>query len=94
MTYEKFRTGFTFRDIRLMLKREADIKYQNGEYMFITRHTVLGRWRQIKLEMYNTYYGDFEDGTEENQQCEMESKTVDERQTVQELCHQVCDEIF
>lgn len=55
LDYEDFKTGFTFKDIRLMLKQEADRKYKKGEYMFITRKTVLGRWHQIKKEMYNEY---------------------------------------
>lgn len=28
--------------------------YERGQYMFVTRHTVLGRWREIKIEMFNT----------------------------------------
>lgn len=28
-------------------------KYKHGEYMFITRRTVLGRWREIKMKMYS-----------------------------------------
>ncbi len=54
-TYDTFRTGLTFNDIRQILKFEQRRKYEKGEYMFITRHTVLGRWREIKLRMYNEY---------------------------------------
>lgn len=50
--YEDFRTGYTFKDVRRMLQREADGRYAKGEYMFITRHTVLGRWKEIKEKMY------------------------------------------
>jgi hypothetical protein len=50
--YNKFRTGLTFKQVRLLLKYEADRKYRNGEYMFITRHTVLGRWKEIKMKMF------------------------------------------
>lgn len=51
--YSEFRTGLTFKIVRNMLRIEAKNKYENkGEYMFITRHTVLGRWHQIKMEMY------------------------------------------
>lgn len=50
--YNNFRTGLTFTDIRRDLKREAKKKYERGQYMFITRATVLGRWREIKLKMY------------------------------------------
>ena len=41
MEYNEFRTGFTFKDIREILQLEADRKYDAGEYMWITRHTVL-----------------------------------------------------
>lgn len=51
--YNEFRTGFTFTEIRHILKREANKKYKHGEYMFITRRTVLGRWREIKMKMYS-----------------------------------------
>lgn len=53
--YEKFKTGLTFRDIRLMLAREQKKKRENFEYMFVTRRTVLGRFREIKLEMFKEF---------------------------------------
>ena len=50
MTYEQFRTGLTFRDVHAGLVVEArNVFAREGRRMFITRHTVLGRWRQIKL---------------------------------------------
>lgn len=52
MDYNSFRTGLTFKDVRQILQIEARNKYRNGEYMFVTRHTVLGRWREIKLKMF------------------------------------------
>lgn len=51
-SYENFRTGLTFRDVRGILDMEKRRKYDNGEYMWITRHTVLGKWHEIKLRMY------------------------------------------
>jgi len=54
-SYNDFRTGLTFKDVRQILKHESKIKYNKGEYMFITRHTVLGRWHQIKKQMYEEY---------------------------------------
>jgi len=50
--YKNFRTGLTFMDVRRALKLEAKKKYERGQYMFITRATVLGRWHEIKLKMY------------------------------------------
>ncbi len=51
--YNSFRTGLTFTDIRRALKLEAKKKYERGQYMFITRATVLGRWHELKLKMYS-----------------------------------------
>ena len=50
--YNEFRTGFTFGEVREMLQHEANKRYARGEYMFITRATVLGRWHEIKQKMY------------------------------------------
>ena len=55
VSYDEFRTGLTFACVFQILKREALVKWEAGERMFITRHTVLGRWRQIKLESYDAY---------------------------------------
>lgn len=43
--YEDFRTGLTFEEVYYML----------WNHPHKTRHTVLGKWRQIKLEMYAEY---------------------------------------
>lgn len=53
--YSDFRTGLSFTYVRRLLKIEADSKYKKGIYMFITRHTVLGRWHEIKQRMYSDY---------------------------------------
>jgi len=50
--YNKFRTNLTFKEVRFILSCEAKKKYENNDYMFITRHTVLGRWREIKMKMF------------------------------------------
>lgn len=55
LSYDQFRTGLTFRDVYIILDRERKALRQRGAYMFITRHTVLGRWREIKLRMYKEY---------------------------------------
>jgi hypothetical protein len=55
LTYKDFKTGLTFKEVRQILQIEADSKYEKGEYMFITRATVLGRWFQIKKQMYDMY---------------------------------------
>lgn len=53
--YDKFRTGLTFADVREMLKREQDAAYRSGQYMFVSRATVLGRMHQLKREQYARY---------------------------------------
>lgn len=56
--YGDFRTGLSFRDVRELLAREAWTHYQRtGTYMFVGRSTVLGRWRQLKLQMYEQATG-------------------------------------
>jgi hypothetical protein len=59
--YKEFRTGLSFKDIRKDLKVEQERKYRDyNEYMFVTRHTVLGRWREIKLKMFSQFQKDLE----------------------------------
>lgn len=65
MTYDEFRTGLTFRCVFEMLRVEAMQKEAQGERMFITRHTVLGRWHQIKRESYEGYRRSRRDGLRE-----------------------------
>jgi len=55
LSYKEFRTGLSFKDVRRILKKESERKLKHNEYMFITRHTVLGRWHQIKKQMYKEY---------------------------------------
>ena len=55
LSYNEFRTGLTFKQVRQMLSIEQKRKRENFNYMFVTRATVLGRWHQLKLEMYRNY---------------------------------------
>lgn len=55
MKYDQFRTGLTFKQIRAELRAEADAKYRAGQYMFVTRRTVLGRWHQHKRDLWRQY---------------------------------------
>lgn len=57
--YHEFRTGLTFKAVREMLAHEShEFCRRTGQYMFVGRRTVLGRWRQYKLEMYEAYLAD------------------------------------
>ena len=58
--YKNFRTGFTFAQIEDILYVEfKQLSEKTNEYKWITRHTILGRWRQIKLHMFKSTYDDF-----------------------------------
>ena len=53
LSYDQFRTGLTFADVRAMLWSYSDNPkdWPKG----VSRHTVLGKWRQIKQDMYAEY---------------------------------------
>lgn len=56
LSYDQFRTGLTFTDIVAELEVEAARRFdQSGERMFITRHTILGRWCEHKRRLYRDY---------------------------------------
>ena len=56
LCYEDFRTGLMFRAVYEDLNYEQKQVFESeGRRMFITRHTVLGRWHQIKQEMNRDY---------------------------------------
>ena len=55
-TYNQFKTGYTFKEIRRMLKIESERKFrEKNEIMYVTRHTVLGRWKQLKRKCGNSF---------------------------------------
>jgi hypothetical protein len=49
--YDNFRTGLTFVEVWEMLR----IEQREGKRRHITRHTVLGRWHEIKLRMFSDW---------------------------------------
>lgn len=56
MNYSDFRTGLTFGAVFQELKVEQMGAFEReGRRMFITRHTVLGRWHQHKLTGWAIY---------------------------------------
>ena len=49
LTYEKFRTGLTFKEVRnLYWVNNPD----SDTWKYKRRHTVLGKWREIKQKMW------------------------------------------
>lgn len=55
LTYQDFRTGLTFAEIAQELHTERRIAHERGEYRWVTRRTILGRWCQYKRELYERY---------------------------------------
>ena len=53
--YDIFRSGYTFLDVRQMLWSYSD---DSRDWPNVSRHTVLGYWRQLKLELWE-HYGTF-----------------------------------
>ena len=53
--YQDFRSGLTFAEVREELSQEQRSVRDTGCYMYVTRSTVLGRWRQHKLSAYEHY---------------------------------------
>jgi hypothetical protein len=46
--YGGFRTGLTYYEIWQVLRQEKEA----GRRAHITRHTVLGKWHEMKMSMY------------------------------------------
>lgn len=51
-SYSRYRCGLTFEDVRRELMTEQAAAKARGEYMFVTRKTVLGRMHQYKRHAY------------------------------------------
>lgn len=51
--YKEFATGLTFGDVRRLLAVEQrHTRDFTGDYMYVSRSTVLGRWHEIKQAMW------------------------------------------
>lgn len=60
VAYEDFPSGLTFADVAAMLDVEARNHFNaTGERMFVTRHTILGRWMELKRRSYDAYLREF-----------------------------------
>ena len=46
--YDSFKTGLSYQEIYELLRNECI----NGKRKHVTRHTVLGKWFEIKQSMY------------------------------------------
>lgn len=65
ISYDKFKAGVTFPFVRELLGFEQDAAYEAGQYMFVSRGTVLGRMHQLKQEQYERYLDGYEEGDED-----------------------------
>lgn len=52
MTYDDFRTGLTFAEVRRMLWVSSP---DPSKWRYKRRNTVLGHWRALKLQMWREY---------------------------------------
>ena len=48
--YDRFRTGLTYRDVWEMFRDDND---DRTEWKHKRRHTILGHWHEIKLQLYH-----------------------------------------
>jgi hypothetical protein len=48
--YDRFRTGLTYDDVKRMMWDESE---NRADWTYKRRGSVLGRWHQLKLEMYS-----------------------------------------
>lgn len=69
VSYDQFRTGLTYQEVYAEVHQEVVAAYLSGQYRFelkgsprSSRRAVLGRWRQIKLEMYEAYKANLREG--------------------------------
>jgi len=53
--YHRFNSGVSWDQVRAELKHEQNMAKAAGQYMFVSRGTVLGRMRQRKQEAYGKY---------------------------------------
>ncbi len=58
LTYDEFRTGLTFREVRRMLWVHSD---DPRDWKYKRRHTVLGLWHSIKRGLWERYLDGEED---------------------------------
>lgn len=52
LTYSQLRTGFTYEEVYQMLWVSSE---DPRDWKYKRRHTVLGKWHQIKLEMWDEH---------------------------------------
>lgn len=52
VTYDEFRTGLSFREVRQMLWVNND---DPKTWRYKRRHTVLGFWHQLKQQLWSQY---------------------------------------
>lgn len=59
--YRNFRTGFSYADVYAMLWKPS---HDSDEWMYKRRNTILGKWHQIKQEMWTHHLENCEENNE------------------------------
>jgi len=57
ITYKDFRSGFTYREVYVML---MDYSEDNADWKYKRRNTILGKWHQMKKEAWAHHRDDGE----------------------------------
>jgi hypothetical protein len=52
MRYADFRTGFTYHDVFAMLWTTSE---ESRDWRYKRRNTILGKWHQIKVELWERH---------------------------------------
>ena len=67
LRYRDLRTGLTYEDVFLMFWRGPD---DPSQWRYKKRHTVLGKWHQIKREMWAQHLSECEGPTFDDSEWE------------------------
>jgi len=73
ISYDRFRTGLTFGEVKSLLWTNSN---DPRDWRYKRRHTVLGLWHQIKMEMWIDHVSHCKDGDDEIR-CEQEDHSFD-----------------
>ena len=57
--YDAFKSGITYYEVWQILRQEKEA----GKWAHVTRHTVLGKWHELKLSMYEALLDQFGPGS-------------------------------
>ena len=79
VSYEEFHTGFDYMDIYNQMWTASE---DQADWVHKGRHQVLGRWHQMKRELYEKYLEEWENGWEQDNEFVAESEEFWEKAEV------------